>query len=132
LPAQLGGQIVGNAPRAQAEEGGTVQFVDDDLGVALAERETAAQPLDLVARRVLEHAQHVRGLTRSLAAHLHDLADRPEAEQPDAVLPLEHELAPLLRGQVALARVADMGGDVGERFGAIHLRDDAVAVVEHV
>jgi hypothetical protein len=63
--------------------------------------------------------------------HLQLHPDRPEAEEPDAVLALEEELAALLGREVSLARVADVRRHVGERLGPLELGDHALAVVAH-
>jgi len=53
----------------------------------------------------------------------------PESEQTHAVLPGDDLPGPLLRGQAALARVADVCGEVAQRLLAGQLGDDAFAVV---
>src|SRR5207249_4114044 len=132
LTAQLGREVIADPPRGEAHQRRAMQRANHDLRVAVTERESGAQPIDFEARRVLEEAQHVRRLVRELGAHFEYLPDRPEAEEPDAVLALSHQLAALLRSEGALSRVADVRGDVGERLGSHELRDHALAVVEHV
>jgi hypothetical protein len=106
-----------------------VQIDDDDLGPALVERQAAPQRLDHVVGTVAMQDQPVGPMPGEGAAQLEHLAQAPEAQQPDAVLPLRHQLQPLLRRQVALAAVADVGRDVSQRLGAVELRDHALAVV---
>jgi hypothetical protein len=59
------------------------------------------------------------------------VAEGPEAEEADAVLPLQQQLTTLLRREVALPRVADVGSHVRKGLGTQEIRNDALAVVQH-
>jgi hypothetical protein len=57
------------------------------------------------------------------------MADRPEAQQADAVLASHHLVVALTRRQTPLARVADVGRDGAQRVLARQTGHDALAVV---
>ncbi len=57
------------------------------------------------------------------------MAERPKTQDADAVLS-EHRLShPLVERELALARVADVLGDVSQRLGPRHFRKHALPVV---
>jgi hypothetical protein len=107
-----------------------MQTRDDHLGPAVAERQVPTQRLDRVVGAVTVEDKPARRLSLDSGAHFERLTKAPEAEEPDAVLAPRHQREPFLRGERALAAVADVRRDVAQRVGATHLGDHAVATVE--
>lgn len=130
LPAQLDRQIVGGASGDQSAQGFPVEADHHHLGPAVLEQAAPTDRLDDEVGAVAVEDQAVRLLAGDGAAHLQGLAEAPETEETDAVLPLGHEPQALLGGEGTLAAVADVGGDVAQGFGTVELRDHPLAVVE--
>src|SRR5439155_1211613 len=117
LPPQLGRQVVADPPPGERYQGGPMEPPNDHLRPRAREPEPPAQGRHLEVRLLLPHPERPRLAAPDLRAHLELRADRPEAEEPDPVLPLQEELPPLLGREVPLARVTDVRGHVGEHLG---------------
>jgi hypothetical protein len=83
---------------------------DMDLGAAVGDEGPLGR--HRVARISLANDHLIGALIGARTGHGKRLADRPEAEQPDAELPLDPGGAALL--ETALDRVANMCGDIAE------------------
>ena len=95
LSAQLRRQVVGRPPGAHRRRGLFREADHHDLDL---ERQLSAQRLDLVLGSIAIQDEPVGLLTRHRSANLEHLSEAPEAEEPDPVLALCHELKPLPRG----------------------------------
>lgn len=130
LPAELHREVGGQAPTHRRREGGAVQPAHLHLGPRRGAVDDVGQARDGVAGRVFEERQRPHLGVRHAGGDAQLVAHGPEAEEPDAIL-AQHRLAhALVERQLPLARVADVGGDGGERVLAGQLRQHADPVVE--
>jgi hypothetical protein len=129
LAAELRREVVRSPPGADRRRGFLPEADHHDLREAFLERELSAERLDLVLGPIAIQDEPVGLLTRHRGTNLEHLPETPEAEKPDSVLALGHEMKPLPRSERALAAVADVGRDVAKSVGSVELGDDTFAVV---
>jgi len=96
LTAQLRGEVVGGAAADESAHRLAMDSGDDDLGPSLVDGEPTVETLDPVVGAIAVEHQAERRLAGHRGAHLQHFTQAPEAEQPDAVLALRHQLEPFL------------------------------------
>jgi hypothetical protein len=106
-----------------------VQLGHHDLGEGLRRTDLRRKLVERDAPLVLDQAEHVDARAGHAGADLHPVADRPEPEQPDAVLPGDDQAVTLLGAEAALSRAADVRRDVAQRLVALEAGEDALSVV---
>src|SRR5439155_24298619 len=128
-PAKLRGEILRQAAAGHRAGSGLVQLGDDDLGEGIRRPEVGRQLSERHPGLVFDQPDHLNVGASYARTELHPMADRPESEEPDAVLPGYDQPAPLLGAQAAFSRAADVGRDVPERLLATETGKDALPVV---